>query len=72
MAKKQVDYVFRQLKYSAVEPGHSTEDWSAWIRENYLSRGYEILSSEVVKADANDVFVGIHFVKYEDDTVSKK
>lgn len=65
MIKKQVDYVFRQLKYSAVEAGHSTSDWSEWIRENYLSKGYEILNSEVVKVDANDVFVGIHFVKYE-------
>lgn len=65
MIKKQVDYVFRLLKYSSVEEGHSTEGWSTWIREVYLAEGYEVLSAEVVKVDANDVFVGIHFVKYE-------
>ena len=65
MIKKQVDYVFRLLKYSSVEEGHSTEGWSIWIREVYLAEGYEVLSAEVVKVDANDVFVGIHFVKYE-------
>ena len=65
MIKKQVDYVFRLLKYSSVEEGHPTEGWSTWIREVYLAEGYEVLSAEVVKVDANDVFVGIHFVKYE-------
>jgi hypothetical protein len=72
--RKQVDYVFRQLAYSAVDPSKSTQANSAWIRDTYLSQGYEVLSSEVVKVDANDVFVGISFVKYEDapETTSAK
>lgn len=61
---KQIDYVFRQLRYSAVDPSASTEANSAWIRENYLNKGYEILRAEVVKTDANDVFVGLHFALY--------
>lgn len=65
MIKKQVDYVFRMLKYSSVEKEFSTEGWSTWIRNTYLDEGYEVLRSEVVKVDANDVFVGIHLVKYE-------
>lgn len=66
MSRKQVDYVFRQLRYSAVDPAANTAANSAWVRENYLSQGYEVLSSEVVKVDSNDVYVGIHLVKYED------
>lgn len=64
--RKQVDFVFRQLEYSAVDPNKSSEVWSAYIRENYLANGYEVLSSEVVRAEANSVFVAISFVKYVD------
>lgn len=64
--RKQVDYSFRQLRYSSVDPAASTAANSAWVRDNYLSQGYEVLSSEVVKVDANDVYVGIAFVKYEE------
>lgn len=65
---KQTDFVFRQIEYNAVEPGKSSADWSAWIRDNYLSQGYQVLSAQVVRAEANSVFLGITFVKFEDDT----
>ena len=64
--RKQVDYVFRQLRYSAVDPAASTGANSEWVRENYLSKGYEVIGQEVVKVDANDVYVGLHFAKYEE------
>jgi len=37
-----------------------------------LVRGYEVIGQEVVKVDANDVYVGLHFALYETipDTVS--
>lgn len=72
--RKQIDYVFRQLRYSAVDPSASTDANSAWVRENYLSKGYEVIGQEVVRVDANDVFVGLHFGLYEDEAepVKKK
>lgn len=66
---KQVDYVFRQLEYTRIDPTKTTEAWSEWIRQNYLSQGYEIFKAEVVRAEGNSVFVGIHFVKYEDEPI---
>ncbi len=64
--RKQVDYVFRQLRYSAVDPTASTGANSQWIRENYLSKDYEVIGQEVVRVDGNDVYVGLHFGLYED------
>jgi hypothetical protein len=64
--RKQVDFVYRQLEYSSIEPEKSTVVWSQWVRDNYLSQGYEILSTDVVRAEANSVYLGISFVKYED------
>lgn len=66
MSRKMVDYVFRQLRYSAVDPTASTGANSEWVRENYLSKGYEVIGQEVVRAEANDVYVGLHFAKYEE------
>jgi hypothetical protein len=63
--RKQVDYVFRQLRYSAVDPTATTQANSEWVRDNYLSKGYEVIGSEVVRVDANDVYVGLHFALYE-------
>lgn len=70
--RKQVDYVFRQLRYSAVDPAASTESNSAWVRDNYLSKGYELIGQEVVKVDANDVFVGLHFALYNENVSEPK
>ena len=70
--RKQIDYVFRQLRYSAVDPTASTDANSAWVRENYLSKGYVVIGQEVVRVDANDVFVGLHFALYEDEPVTAK
>ena len=69
---RQIDYVFRQLRYSAVDPNASTEANSEWIRENYLNKGYVLIGQEVVKVDANDVFVGLHFALFEDNVSAKK
>ncbi len=64
--RKQTDFAYRQLEYSSVEPEKSTTVWSKWVRDNYLSQGWEVLRTEVVRAEANSVFLGISFVKYED------
>ena len=64
--RKQVDYAFRQIEYSSIDPQKSSPVWSEWVRQNYLSQGWEILSATVVKAEANSVFVALVFVKYEE------
>ena len=64
--RKQTDFAYRQIEYSSIDPQKSSPVWSAWIRDNYLSQGWEVLSSEVVRAEANSVFLGLSFVKYEE------
>ena len=64
--RKQTDFSYRQLEYSSVDAGKSTQVWSQWIKDNYLSQGWEILSTSVVRAEANSVFVGFSFIKYQD------
>lgn len=64
--RKQTDYAFRQIDYSAIDPEKSSPVWSAWVRDNYLNQGWEILSATVTRAEANSVFVALVFVKYED------
>lgn len=66
MDRKQVDFAYRQIEYSSIDPQKASPVWSAWVRDNYLSQGWEILNTEVVRAEANSVFLGISFVKYED------
>lgn len=62
---KQVDFQFRLFEYSSVEPEKSSAKWSAYVQENYLSKGWEIMRTEVVRAEANSVFLGVTFIKYE-------
>lgn len=62
---KQVDFAFRLFEYSSVESEKSSAAWSAYVQENYLSKGWEVMRTEVVRAEANSVFLGITFVKYE-------
>lgn len=64
--RKQTDFAFRQVEYSSIEPEKSSPAWSKWVKENYLDQGWELLSSEVVRAEANSVFVALSFVKYEE------
>lgn len=64
--KKQTEFIFRLLEYSSIDPEKSSPRWSAYIKENYLDQGWEILSTAVVRAEANSVFLGISFVRYED------
>lgn len=69
MSRKQVDFIFRLMEYSSVEPEKSTFANSEYIRVNYLSQGWEVLATEVVRAEANSVFLGISFVKYVDAVI---
>jgi len=64
--RKQTDFAYRQIEYSAIEANKSTAVWSQWVKDNYLSQGWEILSTHVVSSAANSTFLGISFVKYED------
>ena len=72
--RKQTEFAYRQIEYSSIEPEKSSPTWSAWVKQNYLDNGWEILTTEVVRAEANSVFLGISFVKYEDvaDEVSEE
>lgn len=69
--RKQTDYAFRQIEYSSINPDQSSPVWSAWVRDNYLSQGWELMSAAVTRAEANSVFVALVFVKYEDVEESK-
>lgn len=64
--RKQTDYAFRQIEYSSIDSEKSSPVWSAWVRDNYLNQGWELLSATVTRAEANSVFVALVFVKYED------
>lgn len=63
--RKQVDYVYRQIQVSAINPEISYVEASRFVREEYLQNGWEVMRSEVVNFEANTVFIGLHFVKYE-------
>lgn len=67
---KQTEFAFRLLEYSAVEPEKSSAKWSEYLKVNYLDQGWEILRTEVVRAEANSVFLGISLIKYEDVPVT--
>lgn len=64
--KKQVDFAFRLLPYSQVNPDQSSASWSKYVRENYLELGWEVQSTEIARVDGNEVFLGITLVRYED------
>lgn len=64
--RKQTEFAYRQIEYSSIEPEKSSPVWSAWIKQNYLDNGWEIMNTSVVRAEANSVFLGISFVKYEE------
>jgi hypothetical protein len=67
MSRKMVDFVFRQIELNRIEEGKSAEDWRAWVRDNYLLQGWEILSTEIARAEANSVFLGISLVRYAEE-----
>lgn len=62
--KKQVEYDFRLLKVSAIDPSASREEL-AKIVNMYLQNGWEILSVQTIRAEGNEAFSAYHFVKYE-------
>ena len=64
--RKQTEFAYRQIEYSSIEPEKSSPVWSKWIKDNYLDNGWEVLNTEVVRAEANSVFLGISFVRYEE------
>jgi len=64
--RKQTEFAFRLLEYNAIEPEKSSVAWSKYVKDTYLDQGWEILSSEVVRAEANSAFVGLTLVRYED------
>lgn len=66
MLRKQKEFAFRQYRYDAIEPAFSAAAVNKLINEMYLDQGWEVLTANVVRAEANSVFVGIFFVKYED------
>lgn len=69
--RKQVDYEFRLMMVSAVDPNAGRGALNGLIRE-YLQSGWELLRAETVTYEANNAFIAYHFVKYEDVEVSAK
>lgn len=67
--RKQVDFDVRVFQISAnpEQNGGMTHDQvSAFVRENYLKNGWEVLSAQNVQIAANAVSVQVNLVKYED------
>lgn len=61
---KQVEYEFRLLKVSAIDPSASREEL-AKIVNMYLQNGWQILNAETIHYEGNEAFSAYHFVKYE-------
>lgn len=70
--RQQVGFSFRVLEYNSIETGKSSADWSKYLQESYLDQGWEVLSTQVVRAEANSVFLGISLVKYENEELKAK
>jgi hypothetical protein len=62
---KQVEYDFRLLKVSAVDPGATRQELDK-IVNTYLQGGWEILNVQTVEASGNEAFNAYHFVRYEE------
>lgn len=69
--KKQVEYAFRLLRVSATDPTASREMFESEVNK-YLAAGFELFRAEHVTFDANVEYVAFHFIRYEDETPSKK
>ena len=75
MNRKQVDISVRVLRFNPNEPGMSGDENSKYIRDNYLSQGWELFHTEVAQVTAGtDIFVAFTFLKYEvpSDTSNRK
>ena len=69
--RKQVDYDFRLLRVSPTDPTASRAELTNIVKA-YLEDGWELFKTETVSYEANQVFLGYHFVKYEETVVVKK
>ena len=63
--RKQVNYDFRLLKVSAIDPSASREELDKIVNA-YLKDDWQILGAELVRSEGNEAFIAYHFVKYED------
>ena len=63
--KKQVEYDFRLLKVSAIDPSASRQELDK-IVNSYLVDGWQILGAELVRSEGNEAFIAYHFVRYEE------
>lgn len=67
--RKQTDFDIRVFKINSnpeAYGGMSHTQVSDFIRENYLRWGWEVLSTQNVTYDGNNVAVQVSLVKYED------
>ena len=65
MNRKQIDVSVRVFKYSPADPTATSEANSKYIRDNYLSQGWEVLKTEVSQVTAGEIYIAFTFVKYE-------
>jgi hypothetical protein len=63
--KKQVEYEFRLLKVSAIDPTASREELSKIVNA-YLAVGWEVFKVDTVTYAGNEAYNAYHFVRYED------
>lgn len=69
--RKQTGFSYRQFRVSATDPTANRTLMEAQIKEEYLDKGWETLSAAVARIDANDVYVSVVLVKYEDVAEAK-
>jgi hypothetical protein len=67
--KKQTDFdvrVFQINRNPEAHGGMNHLQVSQMVRDEYLSQGWDVLSSENISFDGNNVFVQVSLVKWED------
>jgi hypothetical protein len=67
--RKQTDFdvrVFQVTNNPAAHGGMTHDQVSLMVKRDYLVYGWEVLSSENISYDGNNIFVQVSFVKYED------
>lgn len=69
--RKQVEYAFRLLRVSAVDPTAGRAELEGMVN-SYIDAGWELFKAETISYEANTVYIAYHFVKYEDAPVAAK
>jgi len=67
--RKQTDFVIRVIQLSnnpEAYGGMTAEQARQFIKDAYLSQGWEVMSAEHTQVEGNSVFFAVALVKWED------